>query len=175
MLSLPNFQGMFQKLSVWMYPLYHQSLELKCGVKPGTNGSYYIQISMLLCNLDEFINIYHTLRFFFIVFLIPGLGHKVVAASATDAFCVVSIGVCLQPFQYRICFSSRCTSSQKQGRWHRLCTARSRNVPPSRWCTQRMAPHTPRWTPQSTRWFTSIPWKLRRHVWFWAHPLPYGI
>lgn len=54
-----------------MHPLYHQSLELKCGVKPGTNGSCYIQISMLLCNLDEVINIYHTLRFF-IVFLTPG-------------------------------------------------------------------------------------------------------
>lgn len=54
-----------------MHSLYHQGLELKCGLKPGTNGSYYIQISMLLRNLDEVINIYHALRFF-IVFLTPG-------------------------------------------------------------------------------------------------------
>ncbi|XP_061224544.1 PR domain zinc finger protein 10 isoform X1 [Neopsephotus bourkii] len=34
-----------------------------------------------------------------------------------------------------------------------------------------MAPPTPLWTPLSTPWFTSTPWKLRRHVWFCAHPV----
>lgn len=47
-----------------MHSLYHQGLELKCGLKPGTNGSYYIQISMLLCNLDEVINISRTEVFY---------------------------------------------------------------------------------------------------------------
>ena len=91
---------------------------------------------------------------------------------ATRAFGVVSPRPRFR-FQYRICvfFSPRCTLSLREGRWHRSCTVMSRTVPRSKWSTRRMAPPTPPWTPRSTRSFTSIPWKLRRHVWFWAHPV----
>lgn len=61
-------------------------------------------------------------------------------------------------------FRPRYTLSQTPERWLRSCTPTTRFGRPSRWCTRQMVPLTLRWTVPSTRWCTSILWKLLRHV-----------
>lgn len=164
-----TFGSIMQELSMARCPLYQLGLELKCRGKPETDGSSCVQISGLLAWFRWYFKCTFSKQ------LAKYLGHNILCfprhlcnRSVLSHF--PQLYGC-RSFSTWCVFSSRCTLSPRGGQWHRSCTAMSRTGPRSRWFTRRTAPPTPLWTPQSTLSFTSIPWKLRRHVWFWAHPL----